>query len=281
MERLPTIAAMRAARAGRARVVCVPTMGNLHAGHIALIRHARECGDYVVATIFVNRLQFGPNEDFARYPRTFEADCAQLAAAGCDAVFAPDEAALYPDPQTYRVDPTPELADILEGEFRPGFFRGVATVVTKLFNIVQPDTAIFGKKDYQQLIVIGNMVRQLAQPVVIVAHETARAEDGLALASRNGYLSAAERAQAPLLYRELKTCVDALTQGDRQFEALESGAMQRLVTAGWRPDYIAIRRQSDLAPPAPGDQALVIVGAARIGSTRLIDNLEVALQAPK
>ena len=277
MQRLHTIDAMRAARAGRTGVVCVPTMGNLHAGHIALVRHARELGAYTVATIFVNRLQFGPNEDFGRYPRTFEADCAQLEAVGCDAVFAPDEANLYPEPQTYRVDPTPEIADILEGEFRPGFFRGVATVVTKLFNIVQPDAAVFGKKDYQQLIVIRNLVRQMALPITIVGHETARAADGLALASRNGYLSAAERAEAPRLYRVLSRCADALRAGSEDAAAIEAHAMQTLVDAGWKPDYVAIRRQLDLAPPTRDDRALVVVAAARLGSTRLIDNLEVAL----
>jgi pantoate--beta-alanine ligase len=203
MKIVHTIAELRAAVAAGSRAPAfVPTMGNLHAGHLALVRHAREAGGPVVASIFVNRLQFAPHEDFDSYPRTLEQDAAALREAGCDLLFAPDEAELYPEPQGVKVHPDPALADVLEGAFRPGFFVGVCTVVAKLFNIVQPRLAVFGKKDYQQLMVVRQMVRQLALPVQVLGHETARAEDGLALSSRNGYLSAAERAEAPALAAE-------------------------------------------------------------------------------
>jgi pantoate--beta-alanine ligase len=249
-------------------------MGNLHAGHLSLIERAREAGGPVVASIFVNRLQFAPHEDFATYPRTFERDCELLRGVGCNFVFAPDEAELYPEPQGYTVRPPAALADILEGHFRPGFFTGVCTVVLKLFNCVQPRVAVFGKKDYQQLMVIRQMVRQLALPIEIVAGETTRAEDGLALSSRNGYLDAAQRAEAVALSRELKGMADALRRGRRDWSALEDAAMQALTERGWRPDYVAIRRRADLAPPTRGD-ALVVLAAARLGATRLIDNLEL------
>ena len=278
MRIIDTIAGMRRALAGAPRVdsgiVCVPTMGNLHDGHIELMRIARAEGRCVVATIFVNRLQFAPHEDFDRYPRTFEADCAKLAAAGVDFLFAPNEAELYPEPQQTRVHPDPAIADVLEGEFRPGFFRGVATVVLKLFNVIAPEAAVFGKKDYQQVIVVRNLVRQLALPVRIVAAETARATDGLALSSRNGYLSPAERAEAPSLYRALTRIRDAVAAGDRSFAALEKEAVDGLVARGWKPDYVALRRRRDLAVPDAGDRELVAVAAARLGSARLIDNLE-------
>ena len=202
MKILDSIAAVRSFRAARQRVVFVPTMGNLHDGHISLMQQAHRHGDAVIASIFVNRLQFGPNDDFDRYPRTFDDDCERLRKAGVEAVFAPDEDTLYPEPQTYVVDP-PEIQHQLEGEFRPGHFRGVATVVLKLFNIVQPSAALFGKKDYQQFLVLSNMVRQLAMPIEVIGGETVRAEDGLALSSRNGYLSPEERAEAPVLYRTL------------------------------------------------------------------------------
>ena len=269
-----TIAELRHALAGIARTAFVPTMGNLHAGHLSLIERARQAGGPVVASIFVNRLQFAPHEDFDTYPRTFEHDCDLLRAAGCNFVFAPDEAELYPAPQVFTVQPPAALADILEGHFRPGFFTGVCTVVLKLFNCVQPRVAVFGKKDYQQLMVIRQMVAQLALPIEIVAGETTRADDGLALSSRNGYLDAAQRAEAVTLARELKGIALAVHQGRRDWPALEAAAMQSLVARGWQPDYVAIRRRADLAAPTAGD-ALVVLAAAKLGATRLIDNLEL------
>ena len=228
----------------------------------------------MVASIFVNRLQFAPHEDFDTYPRTLERDCELLRGVGCDIVFAPNEAELYPEPQAFTVHPSPATADILEGHFRPGFFTGVCTVVLKLFNCVQPGFAVFGKKDYQQLMVIRQMVRQLALPIEIVAGETTRADNGLALSSRNGYLDEIQRAEAVALSRELKVIAEALRGGRRDLVALESAAMQSLAARGWRPDYVAIRSRADLAVPSSGD-ALVVVAAARLGTTRLIDNLEL------
>ena len=274
-----TLAALRAAlddarRAGR-RIAFVPTMGNLHEGHVALMRQAREHGDCVVASIFVNRLQFRPGEDFDKYPRTFEADCAQLVAAGVDHLFAPDEAELYPEPQRYVVEPPVEHASILEGEFRPGHFRGVATVVMKLFAIVQPQVALFGKKDFQQLMVLKSMVREFALPIEIVAGETVRADDGLALSSRNGYLSPEERAEAPTLFRILKGVVAEVRAGATDLTIIEQRAMADLKARGWAPDYVALRKKLDLQLPSAHDSGLVVLAAARLGSTRLIDNLEV------
>ncbi len=256
----------------------VPTMGNLHAGHLALVRQAKPLGDVTVSTIFVNRLQFAPHEDFDSYPRTLDADCQQLEAAGCDLVFAPLEAEMYPQPQTFKVQPASDLADILEGHFRPGFFIGVCTVVLKLLACTQARVALFGKKDYQQLMVIRNMVRQFAMPVEIVGGETQRSPDGLALSSRNGYLSPAERQQAVQLFATLTHVAETLRASQHLTESdinsLESQAMQSLNRSGWKPDYVAIRRQSDLQVPRAGD-ALVVLAAARLGATRLIDNLEV------
>ena len=268
------IADLRAALKDKNRVVFVPTMGNLHAGHISLMQQARAQGDTVVASIFVNRLQFAPHEDFDKYPRTFAADCEQLAAAGVDVLFAPGEADLYPEPQQYFVDP-PEIQHQLDGEFRPGHFRGVATVVLKLFNIVQPQAALFGKKDYQQLMVLRNMSRQLALPIEIIGGETVRADDGLALSSRNGYLSSAERAEAPRLYRILQRVREAIRGGNRNFSALEQEALAELDQNGWKTDYIAVRQRADLQLPLPGEQALVTLAASRLGATRLIDNIEI------
>lgn len=270
-----TIAGLRAALKDAGRVALVPTMGNLHEGHIALMRQAREHGDTVVATIFVNRLQFRPGEDFEKYPRTFQADCAKLAAAGVDHLFAPDEAEMYPRPQSYHVEPPPEQAGILDGEFRPGHFRGVATVVMKLFQIVQPAAALFGKKDFQQLMIIRNMVAELNLPIAIVAGETVRAADGLALSSRNGYLTAAERQEAPRLCRMLTKVVERLRAGDTDYAGLERQATAELSAAGWVPDYVAVRKKTDLQLPAADDSQLVVLAAARLGGTRLIDNLEV------
>jgi pantoate--beta-alanine ligase len=268
------IADLRAALKNRGRIAFVPTMGNLHAGHISLVEQARAHGDTVVASIFVNRLQFGPNEDFDKYPRTIQADCEQLAAAGADVVFAPTEADLYPEPQEYYVEP-PGIQDVLDGEFRPGHFRGVATVVLKLFNCVQPQAAVFGKKDYQQLMVIRNMTRQLALPITIIGGETVRAADGLALSSRNGYLSEVERAEAPRLYRLLNGIRDAIRAGGHDFAALENSAVGQLTAAGWKTDYVAVRKQSDLGVPDTAATPLVVLAASRLGSTRLIDNIEI------
>lgn len=271
-----TIAGLRGGTAGK-RIALVPTMGNLHDGHIALMRQARAHGDAVVATIFVNRLQFRPGEDFEKYPRTFEADCEKLAAAGVDHLFAPSEAELYPTPQVYFVEPPHEQAGILEGAARAGHFRGVATVVMKLFQIAQPEVALFGKKDYQQLMVIRNMVREFNLPIEIIAGETVRAADGLALSSRNGYLSAREREEAPRLHATLAKVIAALRTGNRNFPGLEAEATGELARHGWVPGYVAVRKQSDLQLPGAEDHALVVLGAARLGETRLIDNLETRL----
>ena len=268
---------------GQNRAAFVPTMGNLHEGHLSLMRLARQHGDPVVASIFVNRLQFGPNEDFDSYPRTMQADIEKLEKEGVYILFAPTEHDLYPQPQEYRVDPPQQLGDILEGEFRPGFFKGVCTVVLKLFSCVQPKVAVFGKKDYQQLMIIRQMAKQFALPVDIVPGETIRADDGLALSSRNGYLSTEERTEAPELQRALKEVrQQVLELKDRNVASLseiEKKAVVTLAGRGWNPDYIAIRKQSDLAPASNeglhAGEPLVILTAAKIGKTRLIDNLEI------
>ena len=275
-----SIADLRQALAPYRRPAFVPTMGNLHEGHIALVRQAQPLGDVTVASIFVNRLQFLPHEDFDSYPRTWEADCAQLQAAGCDVLFAPREADLYPEPQTFKVHPDPQLADMLEGHFRPGFFVGVSTVVMKLFACVlgaTGGTAVFGKKDYQQLMVIRHMVRQFALPIEVVAGETCRAADGLALSSRNGYLGLEERQEAVALSQALKRLAQqwlGTAPSDRSL--LETLALDALRARGWAPDYLTVRRRADLLPATADDAAgtLVALGAARLGSTRLIDNLE-------
>ena len=283
MEILRTVAELRAALALNPIRAFVPTMGNLHEGHLDLVRQARArvpAGQgLVIASIFVNRLQFGPKEDFDTYPRTFERDCEALELAGCDAVFAPEERELYPEPQAFTVQPPAAIANILEGEHRPGFFTGVATVVHKLFNVVQPQVALFGKKDYQQLLVIRHMVRQMSLPIEIVGVETRRAGDGLALSSRNGYLRPEDRQEAGALSAALRQLAQdtrrAIDAGD--FNALpniEAAAMAVLRDRGWRPDYLTVRRRADLLPPASGDEALVVLGAAKLGTTRLIDNFE-------
>lgn len=268
---------------GQNRASFVPTMGNLHEGHLSLMRLARQHGDPVVASIFVNRLQFGPNEDFDSYPRTMQADIDKLEKEGVYILFAPTERELYPQPQEYRVDPPQQLGDILEGEFRPGFFKGVCTVVLKLLSCVQPKVAVFGKKDYQQLMIIRQMARQFALPVEIIPGETIRAEDGLALSSRNGYLSVAERAEAPELQKilnEVRARVLGLSERNTHSLAeIEKMAVEILAGRGWEPDYIAIRQQSDLAPASnenlQAGEPLVILTAAKLGKTRLIDNLEI------
>jgi pantoate--beta-alanine ligase len=268
---------------GQNRASFVPTMGNLHEGHLSLMRLARQHGDPVVASIFVNRLQFGPNEDFDSYPRTMQADIDKLEKEGVYILFAPTERDLYPQPQEYRVDPPQQLGDILEGEFRPGFFKGVCTVVLKLLSCVQPKVAVFGKKDYQQLMIIRQMARQFALPVEIIPGETVRAEDGLALSSRNGYLSIEERAEAPELQKALKEVrarvLDLSQRNTNSLIEIEKVAVELLRDRGWQPDYIAIRQQSDLAPASneslQAGEPLVILTAAKLGKTRLIDNLEI------
>ena len=255
--------------------VFVPTMGNLHAGHIQLMRLAKHRAACTVVSIFVNRIQFGPKEDFERYPRTLHTDAEMMKDVGVDVVFAPTEAEIYPEPQTFVVEPS-DLQHILEGAFRPGHFRGVATVVLKLFNMVSPHTAIFGKKDYQQYVVLRDMVKQLALPVEIIPAETVRAEDGLALSSRNAYLTPAERTEAARLYRILQEVRAALLAGRRDYSKLEAEALARF-NEKWAADYVAIRRQSDLQPPSPSDRNLVVLGAAKLGRPRLIDNVEVSL----
>jgi pantoate--beta-alanine ligase len=283
MKIISDISELRDHLRGQNRTSFVPTMGNLHEGHLSLMRLARQHGDPVVASIFVNRLQFGPNEDFDSYPRTMQADIDKLEQEGVYILFAPTEKDLYPQPQEYRVDPPQQLGDILEGEFRPGFFKGVCTVVLKLFSCVQPRVAVFGKKDYQQLMIVRQMASQFALPVEIVPAETIRAEDGLALSSRNIYLSEAERSEAPALQRQLNTMRDeVLSLKEKTVTALmdiEASALMQLQARGWKPDYIAIRQQRDLAKPTQADldggQPLVIVTASKLGKTRLIDNLEI------
>jgi pantoate--beta-alanine ligase len=273
MEIISAISVLRETLRERQPVAFVPTMGNLHRGHIALVEQARRHGRCVVVSIFVNPLQFGPGEDLDKYPRTLEEDCRKLQAAGADIVFTPTAQELFPTPQQFQVEPPP-ISNELCGAFRPGHFRGVATIVLKLFNIVQPACAVFGKKDFQQLHIIRGMVRELNLPLEIVAGETIRAEDGLALSSRNGYLSAEERGEAPRLYRNLARIRDAVASGRHDFAALESAAADDLARHGWNVDYISLRNADTLQPARPGDTTLVVLGAARLGTTRLIDNLD-------
>lgn len=282
MKVVNTIAELRQHLSAYKHPAFVPTMGNLHEGHLALVRQAKPLGDVLVVSIFVNRLQFLPHEDFDTYPRTWEADCQALQAAGCDVLFAPSEQDLYPEPQTFTVQPPAELANILEGHFRPGFFVGVSTVVMKLFSCVQPRVAVFGQKDYQQLMVIRRMVRQFSLPIAVLGATTLRAPDGLALSSRNSYLSPTERMEAVQLSRSLDAMAQALRAGATDTAALEQQAMLELSARGWQPDYLVVRRRTDLQVPKADEVAtltrnegLVLLGAARIGPTRLIDNLEV------
>jgi pantoate--beta-alanine ligase len=283
MKIIQTIAELRDHLAAFKHAAFVPTMGNLHGGHLALVHQAKPLGDVLVVSIFVNRLQFLPHEDFDTYPRTWDADCRALEAAGCDVLFAPTEKELYPEPQTFKVHPTPELADILEGHFRPGFFIGVSTVVMKLFACVQPRVALFGQKDYQQLMVLKRMVQQFALPIEVVGSPTLRDTDGLALSSRNNYLSTSERAEAVQLSKTLSGMAQALRAGaTTDIAALEQEAMATLTAHGWQCDYLCVRQRADLLAPAASDvttlarqAGLVVLGAAKLGSTRLIDNFEV------
>ena len=279
MQLVHTAAELRSALSGQAGTALVPTMGNLHAGHVSLVELAKQHGQPVVASIFVNPLQFGAGEDFERYPRTLDADCEKLAAAGCDLVFAPGVEEMYPVPQTFAVQPPASLANDLCGAFRPGHFSGVATVVLKLFNLVQPRVAVFGSKDFQQLFVIRELTRQFNLPIDILSGNTLRETDGLAMSSRNAYLGAAERIQAPQLQRELTAVATAVEAGERDFEALSTAASRHLKMAGWRVDYIALRDADSLQPPAPDSTRLVVLGAAWLGTTRLIDNLDFSLPA--
>ncbi len=263
------------------RPAFVPTMGNLHEGHLSLIQLARQHSDVTVASIFVNRLQFLPHEDFDSYPRTWDADCAKLEANGCSILFAPREHDLYPEPQLFKIQPDPQLSDILEGHFRPGFFTGVCTVVMKLFSCVFATTgggvAVFGQKDYQQLMVIRRMVQQFAMPIEVVAASTTRADSGLALSSRNGYLNQQEREQAIALSAALKALAQAARLAQKPLTELEAEAIATLTAKGWAPDYLTVRQRNDLQTPADTllpSAPLVALGAARLGSTRLIDNLE-------
>ena len=274
MEVIRTIQELRERLRREQNVACVPTMGNIHDGHLSLVRIARQHAPLTVTTIFVNRLQFGANEDFDRYPRTFEEDCEKLEREGNHIVFHPGEGQMYPEPQAFFVDPPP-VANKLEGRFRSGHFRGVATVVLKLFNIVHPQAAVFGKKDYQQLAIVRHMVDQLALPVKVVPAETVRAQDGLALSSRNRFLSAGERAEAPRLHQVLKRVKQQVEGGERNFEAIEFAADAELARHGWRVDYVVVRSRRTLMQPTPDERDLVALGAAKLGGTRLIDNIEI------
>ena len=278
MEVIEAADALRERLSLATRVAFVPTMGNLHAGHLTLMEIARKHADCVVASIFVNRLQFGPNEDFDRYPRTIEADRVGLESRGVDVLFLPREQEMYPTPQVYRVQPPP-IADELEGAFRPGFFHGVCTVVLKLFNLVQPDVAVFGKKDRQQLKIVRGMVQQFNLPIHIEPAETVRADDGLALSSRNNYLTAAERVEAPHLYRTLRGIADEIVAGRTDYANLQATGRAELARNGWKVDYIAVRHGLGLRIPHPEGfdhpHLLIVLGAATLGSTRLIDNVDV------
>ena len=280
MDTVTTIAAVRervqAWRRAGLRVAFVPTMGNLHPGHVSLIEAARRHGERFIASIFVNPMQFGPNEDFAHYPRTPREDERMLAGAGCSVMFMPDVAEIYPNgsERATRVE-VPGVSRILEGEFRPGHMEGVSTVVAKLFHIVEPDVAVFGEKDFQQLTVIRRMVADLCMPVKIIGAPTVRDRDGLAMSSRNQYLSTEERALAPSIYRALEAAAQRLRAGDVDFASIERAGFQALEHAGFRPDYFSVRNASDLSPATPAARELVILTAARIGKARLIDNVQV------
>lgn len=276
MQVVRTAAALRDALSGHSDTAFVPTMGNLHAGHLSLVELAQRNGHPVVASIFVNPLQFGSGEDFERYPQTLDADCEQLAAGGCDLVFAPTVAQMYPVPQTFTACPPESLAQDLCGAFRPGHFTGVATAVLKLFNLVQPNVAVFGKKDFQQLLVIRELVRQFNLPIEIVAGDTLREASGLAMSSRNGYLSESERVQAAYLHRQLTDIVAAVGAGEGDFDALCTTASRHLKMAGWRVDYVALRDAATLQAPTAESRELVVLGAAWLGTTRLIDNIDFA-----
>ncbi len=276
MQVISTAAELRQRLAQESSIAFVPTMGNLHTGHISLVELARQRGQCVVVSIFVNPLQFGANEDLVNYPRTLEADLAMLQVVGADVVFMPTETEMYPVPQTIMVEP-PAIADKLCGAFRSGHFRGVATVVLKLFNMVQPQVAVFGKKDFQQLFIISEMVKQLNLPIEIIAGATVRGADGLAMSSRNGYLSTTEHTEAPRLYLALQQMVQKIQGGERDFSAIETQALQSLTQRGWAVDYVSVMSASTLTPATAEDHNLVVLGAAWQGLTRLIDNIEFSI----
>ena len=281
MQIIQTVSELRTALKNQASIAFVPTMGNLHAGHIALVTQAKQHAKFIVASIFVNPLQFSPTEDLANYPRTLEADCEKLKAAGCDIVFTPSVAEIYPHEQTMTIDPPP-IANVLCGATRLKHFAGVATVVMKLFNIVKPDIAVFGKKDFQQLFIIKEMVKQFNLPIEIIAGETIRETNGLALSSRNGYLTDAQRAAASQLNSALQGIVNAIKTGNKNFLKLEQQARMQLTKQGWEVDYISIRASTTLQPAAQSDQDFIVLGAAKIsnktgGKTRLIDNIELCI----
>jgi len=275
MQKISTIAELRERLGNEPAIAFVPTMGNLHEGHLDLMRLARKHGSCVVASIFVNPLQFGPNEDFDRYPRTMESDCEKLKSLA-DVVFAPSVNEMYPAQQTVFVEPPP-VANELCGASRPGHFRGMATVVLKLLNIVQPQVALFGKKDYQQLHIIRQMAAQFNLPVRIIGGETVRAADGLALSSRNQYLSEPERREATALFQTLEGIRKAILQGGRDFEQLQQQAVESLAARGWGVEYVEVRNKSDLRPADRLQRELVILAAARLGDTRLMDNVEICI----
>jgi pantoate--beta-alanine ligase len=280
LDTVTTIAAVRehvqAWRRAGLRVAFVPTMGNLHAGHVSLIEAARQHGERFIASIFVNPMQFGPNEDWAHYPRTPREDERMLAEAGCSLMFMPDVTEIYPNgsERATRIE-VPGLSRILDGEFRPGHFEGVSTVVAKLFHIVEPDVAVFGEKDFQQLTIIRRMVADLCMPVEIVGAPTVRDHDGLAMSSRNQYLTEAERALAPRIYEALQAAARRVRAGDVDFASIERAGFQALENAGFRPDYFSVRKSQDLSRASPLVRELVILTAARIGKARLIDNVQV------
>lgn len=276
MELISDISALRTRLKSEQSIGFVPTMGNLHEGHLSLVNLAQQHTHCTVVSLFVNRLQFAPHEDFDRYPRTQQNDCSLLAKAGVDIVFIPDEKTLYPSPQTFQLL-LPPVADTLEGAFRPGFFRGVTTIVLKLFNIVQPNIAVFGKKDYQQLFLIHRMIEQLNLPITLIAGETIRQEDGLAFSSRNGYLTASERIEATQLYQALNQIKQAIAAGERNFKGIEETAKQQLNQRNWKVDYLSIMQRNTLLPATSHDTELVILSAAWLGTTRLIDNLELTI----
>ncbi|WP_207280863.1 pantoate--beta-alanine ligase [Pseudomonas sp. FW300-N2F2] len=274
-------AAVARARGEGKRIAFVPTMGNLHSGHVALVTKAAQRADFVVASIFVNPLQFGAGEDLDKYPRTLAADQEKLLQAGCHLLFAPSVEEMYPDGMAGQTRVSvPQLSEGLCGASRPGHFEGVATVVSKLFNMVQPDLAVFGQKDFQQLAVIRALVHDLNMPIQIIGEPTVRAEDGLALSSRNGFLSPKQRAVAPVVYRVLSQIAESIKQGQRDFPALIGEQLKQLEAAGLRPDYLEIRHAKTLRPALSEDRDLVILVAAFLGTTRLIDNLHLDLDTP-
>ena len=280
MDTVTTIAAVRelvqAWRSEGLRVAFIPTMGNLHAGHVSLIEAARRHGERFVASIFVNPMQFGPNEDWANYPRTPGEDERMLVNAGCNLMFIPDVAEIYPKgfERATRIE-VPGLSRILDGEFRPGHFEGVTTIVATLFHIVEPQVAIFGEKDFQQLVIIRRMVADLCMPIEVVGAPTVRDHDGLAMSSRNQYLTATERALAPQIHIALEAAATRVRAGDVDFASIESAGFRELESTGFRPEYFSVRKAADLSPATPQARELVILTAARIGKARLIDNVQV------